>query len=82
MKNRLIIVLTAATLAVPLSLVLPPGLAGAEITPTTPTITNIPTSPVFGGSFTSSVSTNSDGVTSVTSSTTSVCTVEGRQPDG
>ena len=44
-------------------------------TPTPPTISNIPASPVFGGSFTASVVTDSDGATSVTSSTPSVCTV-------
>ncbi|MEI6710102.1 MAG: hypothetical protein WCL17_03875, partial [Actinomycetota bacterium] len=47
-------------------------------TPNTPTITNIPTTGLtIGGSFTASVSTNGDGVKSVTSSTTSVCTVGG-----
>ncbi len=77
MRIRVIGVVTAMALALPLALTLPPGSAGAQITPTTPVITNIPVNPVFDGSFTSSVSTDSDGVTSVTSSTTSVCTVEG-----
>ena len=82
MKNRLIIVLTAGRWRFRCPLCFRPALPrGNTIRSTTPTITNIPTSPVFGGSFTSSVSTNSDGVTSVTSSTTSVCTVEG-QPHG
>ena len=49
--------------------------AGALLPPSTPTISNIPGSPVFGGSFTASVNTDSTGVTSVTSSTPSVCTV-------
>jgi len=48
--------------------------AGALITPTPPTISNIPASPVFGGSFTATLSTDSDGAPSVTSSTPSVCT--------
>ncbi len=44
-------------------------------TPTTPTISNLPASPIYGGSFTPTVVTNGDGVTSVTSSTPTVCTV-------
>jgi sugar lactone lactonase YvrE len=44
-------------------------------TPTTPTITNIPASPGVGGSFTASVSTDSDGAKSVISSSTGVCSV-------
>jgi hypothetical protein len=46
-------------------------------TPSTPTITNIPGSGVaiYGGSFVPVVSTTGDGTTSVTSSTSSVCTV-------
>ena len=44
-------------------------------TPTTPSISNLPASGTFGGSFTPTVSTTGDGSTSVTSSTTSVCTV-------
>ena len=43
--------------------------------PTTPSITNLPGSGAFNGSFTPVVSTTGDGSTSVTSSTTSVCTV-------
>ncbi len=43
-------------------------------TPTSPTITNLPGSAVVGGSFTPTVSTNGDGVTSVTSNSLSVCT--------
>ena len=46
-------------------------------TPTTPTISNLPASPTYGGSFTATVATNGDGVSSVTSSTPAVCTVSG-----
>jgi hypothetical protein len=46
---------------------------GCKAAPTSPTITNIPASPIVGGSFVPSVSTNGDGTTSVTSSTPSVC---------
>ena len=45
-------------------------------TPSTPSISNLPTSAAYGGSFTQTVSTTGDGTTSVTSSTTSVCTVD------
>jgi sugar lactone lactonase YvrE len=45
--------------------------------PSTPTITNLPSSGVVGGTFTPRVTTSGDGVTSVTSSTTAVCTVNG-----
>ncbi len=41
----------------------------------TPTISNIPSSAIPGGSFTPAVSTNEDGTTSVTSATPTVCTV-------
>jgi hypothetical protein len=51
--------------------------AVGKATPTTPSISNIPSSPAYGGSFTASVSTNGDGTKSVASSTTSVCTVSG-----
>ena len=47
------------------------------ITPTTPTISNLPASGAVGGGFTATVSTNGDGTTSVTSNATSVCTVSG-----
>ena len=46
-------------------------------TPSAPSISNIPGAAIFGGSFTPVVSTTGDGVKSVTSSTTSVCTVNG-----
>jgi titin len=42
-----------------------------------PTISNLPLAAVMGVSFTPSVSTTGDGVTSVTSSTPLVCTVSG-----
>jgi hypothetical protein len=45
--------------------------------PTTPTISNLPGSGTFGGGFTAQVSTDGDGATSVTSSTTDVCTASG-----
>jgi hypothetical protein len=43
--------------------------------PTTVSISNLPASGTYGGGFTATVSTDGDGVTSVTSSSTSVCTV-------
>jgi hypothetical protein len=49
----------------------------AKATPTTPTITNLPTSGVYGGGFTATVATDGDGTTSVTSNATSVCTASG-----
>lgn len=42
-----------------------------------PSITNLPTAPVYGNSFTPTVAAAGDGATSVTSGTTSVCTVTG-----
>jgi hypothetical protein len=50
-----------------------------QATPTPPTVTDLPSGAVFGGNFVASVDTNGDGTTSVTSSTTDVCTVG---PDG
>ncbi len=47
----------------------------AQATPTTPSISNLPASGTFGGSFVASVATNGDGTPSVTSNNTSVCTV-------
>jgi hypothetical protein len=44
-------------------------------TPTTPTISNLPTSGTYGGGFTATVATNGDGTRSVSSSTQSVCSV-------
>ena len=49
----------------------------AKATPRTPTITNRPAFGPFGGFLIPTVSTTGDGPTSVTSSTTSVCTVDG-----
>jgi hypothetical protein len=43
--------------------------------PTTPTISNLPSSGTFGGGFTATVSTNGDGTKSVTSNSTGICTV-------
>ena len=48
-----------------------------QVNPTTPTISNLPGSGAYGGGFTASVSTDGDGATSVTSSTTPVCTTSG-----
>ena len=48
-----------------------------QATPTTPTITGAPTSGIFGGGFTATVSTNGDGTKSVTSSTPTVCSTSG-----
>ena len=45
--------------------------------PTTPTVSNLPASGVVGGGFTATVSTTGDGTKSVTSNSTSVCTVSG-----
>ena len=49
-------------------------MAGA-LTPSSVSISNLPSSGIFNGSFTPTVSTDADGTTSVTSSTTSICTV-------
>ena len=46
-------------------------------TPTTPSITNLPATAIVDGSFTATISTNSDGLASASSSTPLVCTVEG-----
>ncbi len=46
-------------------------------TPTTPTISNLPGSGMFGGGFNATVATTGDGTKSVTSSTSSVCTASG-----
>jgi hypothetical protein len=43
--------------------------------PEVPTVSNIPVGAVFGGSFHATVKTTGDGETSVTSSTSGVCTV-------
>ncbi|HEY1832504.1 MAG TPA: Ig-like domain repeat protein [Acidimicrobiales bacterium] len=49
----------------------------AQATPTTPTILNLPSSGTFGGGFTAMITTNGDGTTSVSSTTTGVCTTSG-----
>jgi hypothetical protein len=46
-------------------------------TPTTPTISNLPGSGIYGGGFTATVSTNGDGTQSVTSNSTGVCAASG-----
>ena len=46
-------------------------------TPTTPTISNFPTSGTYGGGFTATVSTTGDGTKSVTSNSKGVCSVSG-----
>ena len=51
--------------------------AVGRATPTSIAISNLPSSGVFGGSFTATVGTNGDGTISITSSSTGVCTVSG-----
>jgi hypothetical protein len=53
------------------------SLTVSKLTPTTPSISNLPASGTDGGGFTAAVSTTGDGATSVTSNSTSVCTVSG-----
>jgi len=53
------------------------SLTVSKLTPTTPSITNLPASGTMGGGFTATVSTTGDGATSVTSNATSVCTAIG-----
>ncbi len=50
-------------------------LAVAQATPSAPSISNLPPSGIFGGSFVASVATNGDGSPSLTSNSASVCTV-------
>ena len=50
-------------------------ISSPKATPSSPSITNLPESGIYGGSFTPVVSTTGDGSTSTTSSTASVCTV-------
>ena len=45
--------------------------------PTTPTITNVPSSGIFGGGFTATVNTNGDGTKSVATTTPTVCATNG-----
>ena len=49
--------------------------SSTPFTPSTPSISNLPGSGIFNGSFTPVVSTTGDGTKSVTSSTTDICTV-------
>ena len=54
--------------------------AGAQstlLTPSTPTISNLPAGGTVGGTFTATVATTSNGTTSVTSNSTTVCTASG-----
>ena len=62
---------TSGTGAAPLSISI------ARATPTTPKISNLPTSGVYGGSFSASVTTNGDGTKLVTSNSPSVCKATG-----
>jgi hypothetical protein len=48
-----------------------------QATPSTPTITNLPTSATFRGGFTAQVTTSGDGTTSVTSNSPAICTASG-----
>ena len=48
-----------------------------QATPTTPTISDLPTSGTLGGGFTATVATTGTGTKSVTSNSTAVCTVSG-----
>ena len=48
-----------------------------KATPTKPSISNPPASGIYGGGFTATVSTKGDGRTSVTSTSTGVCTASG-----
>jgi len=54
-------------------------LVAYQTIPTAPSITNLPTNPTYspGGGFTATVSTDSNGTKSVTSSTPGVCTASG-----
>ncbi len=53
------------------------SLTVSKLTPTTPTISNLPASGTYGGGFTATVGTTGDGVTSVTSNSTGICTAVG-----
>ena len=56
----------------------PPPALGGRSTPSTPVITDLPSGGgTYGRSFTATVSTDGDGTKSVTSSTPSVCVVNG-----
>ena len=49
----------------------------ALATPSTPSISNLPSSGTYGGGFTATVATTGDGTKSVTSNSTGVCTASG-----
>ena len=51
------------------------GAASTLSTPSTPTISNLPSTATVGGSFVATVTTTSNGVTSVVSNSSTVCTV-------
>ena len=53
------------------------SLTVSKLTPSTPSISNLPASGTFGGGFTATVSTTGDGAKSVTSNSTGVCTASG-----
>ena len=49
----------------------------ALATPSTPSISNLPSSGTYGGGFTATVATTGDGTKSVTSNSTGICTASG-----
>jgi len=53
------------------------SLTVSKLTPSPPSISNLPASGTMGGGFTATVSTTGDGTTSVTSNSTGVCTASG-----
>jgi hypothetical protein len=55
----------------------PQTFAVSQAVASTPTIANIPTSAAYGAGFTATVNTTGDGIVSVTSNDTAVCTVSG-----
>ena len=66
LRRLLVVVAATATVAV-ISLGPVPASVGALVDPATPSVSNIPAGPVYGTSFVSTVSTNSDGSPFVTS---------------
>jgi hypothetical protein len=74
---RLLAVVASTTTAAVITFGALSASAGAQVDPTTPSVTNIPVNPTYGTNFLATISTNSDGAQSVSSSTTSVCTVGG-----
>ena len=55
----------------------PTSVTVGQATPSAPTISNLPTRVTYGDGFTATVSTDGDGAISVSSNSTSVCTVSG-----